>query len=116
MNRKRLIELRDVLRSRRYPEGYDRFNMEEYKSQCGTAGCIAGLAVAMFSPKTWSDVVSGFDVEEKAQNLLRLNEKITEKLFFPGDINLYVVTPEMAADAIDSLLETGTPVFTIPKG
>ncbi len=114
MNKRRLREMGEALVIKEYPPHYVEFDMNSYCepsiNKCGSAGCIAGLAVAMFAPVMWEEVIS---VHKVAKQLLDITDKLATALFAPPNVNLIEVTREEAADAIDKLLEEGWPSWNL---
>lgn len=88
MNRKRLSALADAIEAGRPDLG---FTMRVYgeKNACGTDGCIAGWAVAIWEPKLWQDFLErGYVPGDKyipdvAQELLGLDYAESSELFAP---------------------------------
>lgn len=72
----------------------------ELTDDCGTAGCIAGWACALFAPdrrpSTWL-----------AADLLGLDPKTADELFFARGRTLHEVTPAMASRALHNLINEG---------
>lgn len=111
LNVERLRQLAEHLRK---PETADHFNMVcflsspgfpkeagELLKSCGTVGCIAGHAAALFKPKTASR-----DVPEVARCLLGLTPGQAECLFLNWD-GTYTTDNWYAAKVIDHLADTG---------
>ena len=86
------------------------------KTDCGTAGCIAGHAVAVFEPDFWRQFLSGKpvgSVKGKAAEILGLTADEAGGLFvgegylaerlWPNKGGWSFVTPDQAADALLSL-------------
>ena len=87
------------------------------KTDCGTAGCIAGHAVAVFAPDFWRLHLRGEPVglvKDKAAEILGLTEEEAHGLFvgegrlagrfWPPHVEWGMATPDQAADALLSLL------------
>lgn len=75
---------------------------------CGTCGCIAGWANALFAPDEEPDN------ELMAGEVLGLNSYDYSRLFFPRDLNVPwdVITPAQAAAVLRNLVETGRVEWT----
>lgn len=84
------------------------FDMETVRNTCGTAGCIAGFAVAVYDRKTWD---AGHFHTDIAARLLGLNERQQDELFFPvlsdGTGACSQITADEAAIALESVGLTG---------
>lgn len=76
----------------------------ELSDDCGTAGCIAGWACALFAPHL-------IPRTGLAADLLGLSEAQAQSLFFPPNLGRY--RPLHAVAALQSLQQTGTPQWTI---
>ncbi len=84
------------------------FNMETVRNHCGTAGCIAGLAVAVYRRDIWD---TGYFNTDIAAKLLGLSERQQDELFFPvsggGMSACGQITADRAATALESVVLTG---------
>ena len=104
MNRENLEIVRDVLLMEKdLPENF-KFDMGTYASGCKTAGCIAGLAVAIFDPIRWGKR-STSGIKESAEFFLGLEYKESDNLFEPCNVEPTSVSPKRAANAIQHLLD-----------
>ena len=87
-----------------------------HETDCGTCGCIAGFAVAIFDNDMWSDYLrddSTGDIEGKAAEILGLTEDEADGLFvgegylaerlWPNKGGWSFAAPDQAADALLSL-------------
>ncbi len=96
-------------------EGIDgvEFCMSTYRRVCGSAGCIAGYAVARYRPGRWfGRNIDGDGVAILARKLLGLPEDLHNDLFCPWFNNPYGpdaldITPEMAASVLKNFALTG---------
>lgn len=68
---------------------------------CKTAGCLAAHAVNLFSVGAWCTL----DIEKLARELLGLTSEQAYYLFTPRGKDMYKLTPQDAANAIDRLLQ-----------
>jgi hypothetical protein len=89
--------------------GTDRTPMDagetagEFYSRCGTAACLAGHAVVLFSPEfNKSDLQS----EDQARCLLDLDYNTADDLFFPAGENSWTCSKEEALARLQTLIET----------
>lgn len=101
MNIDRLNTLADVLEHNRLPANFE-FDMSAiiYNTPCGTAGCIAGLALVLFNGPTGPEVHSGYAAE-----ILDLTEGQADHLFFPPSDEIYNESdPKAAAVAIRTFI------------
>jgi hypothetical protein len=101
MNIDRLNTLADVLEHNRLPHNFE-FDMGTVltKHPCGTAGCIAGLALVLFNGHTGYDTHSGYACE-----VLDLDEGQADHLFFPTESSIYSDSdPKAAAAAIRTFI------------
>lgn len=126
MNKERILQLADALAASACPiiagkrlgfdmENFwnDSFGHDRTGQGCGTVGCIAGWAAALFDPGACpSGSVQGsiFLIGRKA---LGLDFKTAYCLFTPDDmqINYRAVTPAVAAQVLRTLVETGYVVW-----
>ena len=112
MERRRIVA--DAIRA----ETLMKFDMSSWGEikDCGTAGCIAGYAVAIFDNDMWSNYLrddSTGDIEAKAAEILGLSEAEVDGLFvgegylaerlWPNKGGWSFATPDQAADALLSL-------------
>ncbi|MGH6957858.1 MAG: hypothetical protein ACREEW_14425 [Caulobacteraceae bacterium] len=116
MNISRLRQLSAHLRK---PEVADHFALSHYFfttsdsdepigeliHDCGTVACIAGHAAVLANPReSFYDI----GIYSEARDWLGLNNFQAFDLFEPGEVDDYgAVTPQMAADVIDNLIDTG---------
>ncbi len=125
MNRERLIQLRDFLAN--HP---DRFNYgcwvkdqsnpgcrmpepeclvldKDLPKDCGTVGCVAGWAVALFDARRLFDT-DDCSIEYQAKEILDLDWKEANKLFlYHLDENHKPYGVDEAIRRINQLLDTG---------
>ena len=126
----RLEELRTILINQQWPKNFDAFDMSDWKETCdtddgcGTAGCLAGLAVAVYRPEQWAKLCDDefdtdalnlpFDIDDvahTAKRLLGLPENIATQLFgvqthdYYADKEVPNVTREEVIDAIGDLID-----------
>ncbi len=122
MNRERLIELRDFLAN--HP---DRFNYgcwvkdqnttthihkpsklladADLPKECGTIGCVAGWAVALFSD---APDEHDWNIEDHARHLLELDIGLADRLFLNfHDSSMKIYGVDEAIRRINELLDTG---------
>ena len=103
------------------------FNMESwyYKTECGTAGCLATWAVighhkenANFSRHPRALTLNDgtiTTVQDEATRIFDLSQEVAAELFSPDLCDqakpdrLYEVTPQEAAQALRNTIRTGTP-------
>ena len=127
MNREKLTELRDFLRT---PEARDHFNMEDYfifpnndlnLNACGSASCVAGWVILLdMSKNPFKNVSAGdlaplfenykiYDFHNKARDILNLDNYMADGLFSEREsvINDTSADALTAAHCIDILLEKG---------
>ncbi len=102
----RCLELARIIR-----EGLEgvRFDMQTFRGYCGTAGCLAGYAIAVYAPELWA-AVSACDIKLPAQRLLGLTDRQAEELFYVEGVNfseLKKITPAMAAATLENYALTG---------
>ncbi len=99
VTQKRCLELARIIR-----EGLPgvRFNMCITQNDCGTSGCIAGHAVAVYRPEIWR---KGHVHSLQAVEILGLSKEEHEALFFPD--RMLFVTPAMAAATLERFALTG---------
>jgi len=102
----RCLELARIIR-----EGLEgvRFDMCEYRSACGTAGCIGGYAIARYEPAIWQH---GHELGYRniAKKLLGLKENAVEQMFAPWYFDGPApndITPAMAATTLENYALTG---------
>lgn len=76
------------------------FQGERDPSACGTAGCIAGWAIALFRGGEYS---MNRGMSEQAGELLGLDRATAQELFLP-DQELEKITPRQAAQALKVLI------------
>ena len=79
---------------------------------CGTTACIGGYVVLLGDPTITHDDLGG-DLGNRARELLNISSTQQQQLFAP-DQNIYdwdKITPEIAADVLDHLAETGDVVW-----
>ena len=105
-----------------------KFDMEEFRSHCGTAGCLAGYAVAAYEPELWKahefrQPLREIDsIESAATRLLGLSETQAAEMFYPWNAGTYElvtgyvpeaseITPEMAARMLTHFVETKSVVW-----
>ena len=84
------------------------FDMGVVRNTCGTAGCIAGFAVAVYERSRWD--AGGFHSDHAAR-LLGLSSRQADELFFPvsteGMGACSGITADQAANALESVVFTG---------
>lgn len=115
MNKKRLSRVRDlianVLTDKQFDMGSYGDTSELRKHKCGSAGCIGGWVCALYPPVGEDlDMLWHSDV---ATTALDLNEQQADYLFC-GSLSSVVLGPltrQDAVKAIDTLIETGMPVW-----
>lgn len=95
------------------------FNMQNWMgpTDCGTAACIAGAAIAFADPEAVADIAHNpwpmkeLQVPDRARGLLGLNRDEAYALFQPEadveGLDVDEVTPELAAITIRNLITTG---------
>lgn len=127
MNKERMLILADALEHRKFPPAFG-FNMafglcdiitarhdepdaEIYlskSSDCGTVGCIAGLACLLFDMDEGAPVTS-------AAVALDLCATDSGDLFIPSSLNLSYnnITPEAAGKVVRRFAETGVVDWSI---
>ncbi len=86
-----------------------KFDMETVRNDCGTAGCIAGLAVAVYRRDIWD---TGYFCTDIAARLLGLSKCQQDELFFPISTGGHMaacsrITADQAATALESVVFTG---------
>ena len=102
----RCFELSTIIR-----EGLEgvRFDMLSWTNKCGTAGCMAGYAIAKYRPDLWGKEW----VSRQAAELLGI-EGDGYKLFCPweyGGPRGDHITPAMAANTLERFARTGEVVW-----
>jgi len=99
----RCLELARIIR-----EGLEgvRFNMLITQSECGTAGCIAGHAIAVYRPEIWRRLEARSWL---ANPILGLSSEEGKALFFPD--GMQDITPAMAAATLERFALTGKVVW-----
>lgn len=104
MKKRNIMKLADFIGEAKFP-----FDMCSYEvPSCGTAGCIAGHAAALW-PGLDDD---GFFDPVKVDNKLGLNDKQTEELFYPksvfnGKSILSLITRGCAIECLRNFVITG---------
>ncbi len=89
------------------------FCMTSFRRGCGSAGCIAGYAVALYRPREWfSGGITQADVSIYARQLLGVPVSLADSLFCPWNYNDLApeadeITPEMAAGVLKNFALTG---------
>jgi hypothetical protein len=80
--------------------------------KCGTAGCIAGCAVAMQYP--YREITESAHIAEEAEEILELTCDQAIELFMPSSTSViysgpgpYDITPQQAARVLRHLAATG---------
>jgi hypothetical protein len=122
MNKERMEQLATVLENSptnvvHVPnDGYLTFDMENYlesDQNCGTIGCIAGLAVMMFRPGELGRGLVGERVGKLAAEVLDLGWCDARRLFVPEDISAFVewtaITPQQAGHAVRNFIASEDP-------
>ena len=103
-----VTQLRCLELSRKIREGLPgmRFDMRDW-GHCGTSGCIAGHAVAVYAPDSW-ELRTRSNIEPVARQLLGLSESEGRRLFTPREPEDYaLITPAMAASVLENFALTG---------
>src|SRR5690348_7222772 len=114
MNVERLKALQRYLRNKQI-EGdvkiLAHFNMSRviHTDDCGTSACIAGTAALMWGTKSQIERCGDFSWIDVGRELLDLDYTTAEHLFFPKGVLLGLVNPEEAAQAIQNVLDCGSP-------
>jgi len=89
------------------------FDMSNWVSECGTAGCIAGTA-AVASGMSLAEIYDTV-FKDKSAEFLGLDDKQAEQLFllkFSGvDVTLEDVELHHAIEACENVLECGDPMW-----
>ena len=113
-----IMERRRIVAEAIRAESLMEFDISSWgkKTDCGTAGCIAGHAVAVFAPDFWRLHLRGEPVglvKDKAAEILGLTEEEADGLFvgsddgedpiWPSQVAWAMATPDQAADALLSL-------------
>lgn len=103
----RCLELARIIR-----EGLEgvEFDMGTYRNWCGTAGCIAGYAVAKYEPAIWGKANAGDPhIPAVAKKLLGLDSTAKRTLFreTEGRATLDNINPAMAAATLENYAMTG---------
>lgn len=125
MDKQRILALADAIEGSAPPpiEGLE-FYMNEWAQArgCGTKGCIAGWALAMWAPNVWQralaegDMVHQYEeVTATARELLGLDEFDASRLFLPGlygheqwpQLRSSLVSNREAARTLRHLAESG---------
>jgi hypothetical protein len=93
----------------------------EVANECGTVMCGAGHCVALFRPKFKLQVmpsgrVLAGDIPDMAEELLDLTEEQADALFKPRLDMWSLVTPQVFADTLEHLAETGEVVWQVKLG
>ena len=84
------------------------FNMALYSNWCGTAGCIAGTAIALLAPAKWEEMQRfRYTVNESRIGgaLLGCSTAQGDELFAPPGYR--DKTKEQAADTLERFARTG---------
>lgn len=84
------------------------------RSQCLTAGCIAGHAVAKYQPEWWFNGIDNNNIEMEAGLILGLPSKLWPSMFYPwgqGGPQASEITREMAAGVVENWALTGKVVW-----
>ena len=115
MNTERLLQLADVVENTKHFDignrlflwrirPIDGFNMGSYicETPCGTAGCLAGHAAALFGE---AGAIHLDEIFSAAAGLLDLNYAEASHLFVPNDASYCDITPAWAATACRKLAE-----------
>lgn len=115
MNKKRLSRVRDLIANRLTDKQFDMGTFGETpelrKHKCGSAGCIGGWVCAVYPP-VGADLAM-LNHTEAATDALSLTEQQADYLFC-GSLSSDVLKPltrQEAVKAIDTLIETGMPVW-----
>lgn len=108
----RLLELADLIEQ----ESVIKFDMVTYG--CGSAGCIAGTAMAKWNPIGFVDFLDnklferkGLNILEAAAKELGLTHEEAVELFAPDEVDLYKVTKKAAAEVVRHFANTGEIVW-----
>ena len=104
----RCLELAGIIREGLEGVRFDMFN-ERTDDGCGTAGCIAGYACAVYARRVW-DRACGDKIWTTGLKLLGLTQDKGEQLFAPwwaDGPHSYQITPEMAAATLERFAMTG---------
>lgn len=105
MNKEKVLELADIIE-----QGHEgmRFDMEHFwvHNECGTAACIAGWAVFAFHDRQASEI-NPDDVPYIASEVLELNNRERDLLFFGGAYPMSVIKKEHAVAVLRRFAETG---------
>lgn len=120
MNKKRLLAVADHIEplptvkardfehaTRCSPRKIRRFTMKACSEtfECGSAGCIAGVAVLLFGTEEDNVPSSARSIMDIAQKILGLTASQAENLFVPSG-SLWDITPQEAAKAIRLFVNT----------
>lgn len=113
MNKEKILQLADAIEQGLKDVKFDMMYFGE-KNRCGTFGCIAGHAVALFNPETWQSRLEGYiigrGIFEGARDLLELTHHEATELFLPDDfyrLDLGKITKEIAVKTLRDFAETG---------
>lgn len=127
MRRKNILKVLAALKDKSLRPKRFKFNMGTFadfettpvkNNLCGTAGCLAGLTVALLDPEMWNRFINraykghytdNGDIAERAQKLLGISDIDANRLFHPWAIqgNWSDIRPSTAARVLDRFLKTG---------
>ena len=105
----RCLELARIIREGLEGVEFDMSSWCEAYGGCGTAGCIAGHACAVYDKAVWQPGWGG-QIFMSAGILLGLSDNQAQRLFLPwtkGGPNAIDITPAMAAATLENYALTG---------
>jgi len=124
MNKTRLAAVAKYIRESGKRKHRPHFDMERFcHDGCGTSGCIAGMAVALYDKKLWEDELAyvasttysfryaQISIMASAQKILGLSSRQAEELFYPSRVMYERVTPDIAAGVIEKFIKTGRVIW-----
>lgn len=116
MNVKNILRLADFIEQDALEDTKFNMRMMGRKTDCGTIACIAGYGQALFNPEEWHKYLNNgvffITPAEGCADALELDrEYALHELFAPFDIFYFAVTPQIAAQVLRNLAQTGEVVW-----
>jgi len=108
MNKERILAVADAIEKSSVPEL--GFSMRSFRSDCGTAACIAGWAFVLFAKNgenRFRRGVSPYDIEVEGQVVLGLKDVEAGRLFYASGVGVHYATRGQAIAALRHLAATG---------